>query len=178
MQMIKIFDAADYEPHWIKYKRDSARGIIFIGDELLMVRSRKYGEYKFPGGGIEPNETHTEALIREVMEETGYSLLPKSINKYGKILRILKGMGENEIFEQESFYYTCQVDERNPAAPVPDDDYEAEYGYEPILVSLDQAITTNEKLINIPEIPWTLRDLTVLKELKQNQIEGEKHGRN
>ena len=98
MRMIKIFDSADYEPHWTKFKRDSARAIIFIGDKLLMVRSKKYGEYKFPGGGIDLNETHTEALIREVMEETGYSLLP--------------------------------------------------------------------------EIPWTLRDLTVLQELKQNQMKG------
>jgi len=92
-----------------------------------MVRSQKYGEYKFPGGGIERNETHAEALIREVMEETGYRLLPESIN---------------------------------------------EYGYEPILVSLDCAIATNEKLLDIPEIPWTLRDLTVLQELKQNQMKG------
>jgi 8-oxo-dGTP pyrophosphatase MutT (NUDIX family) len=171
--MIKVFDSADYEPHWTKLKRDSARAIIFIGDKLLMVRSQKYGEYKFPGGGIEHNETHTDALIHEVMEETGYRLLPESISEYGKTLRILKGMGENEIFEQESFYYTCKLDEHKPYAPNPDDGYEAEYGYEPILVSLDCAIETNEKLVNIPEIPWTLRDLTVLQELKQNQMKGQ-----
>jgi 8-oxo-dGTP pyrophosphatase MutT (NUDIX family) len=170
--MIKIFDAADYEPHWTKFKRDSVRAIIFVKDKLLMVQSEKYGEYKFPGGGIEWSETHTNALFREVMEETGYSLLPKSINEYGKILRILKGSGKNEIFEQESFYYTCKVDARKQSAPAPNDGYEADYGYKPIFVSLDCAIATNEKLLNIPEIPWTQRDLTVLQELKQNQIKG------
>ncbi|MCL2190085.1 MAG: NUDIX domain-containing protein [Defluviitaleaceae bacterium] len=172
MRMIKVFDSADYEPHWTKFKRDSVRAIIFIDGKLLMVRSQKYGEYKFPGGGIEGNETHAAALIREVMEETGYRLLPESINEYGKTLRILKGMGENEIFEQESFYYICTVDENKPSAPAPDDGYEAEYGYEPILVSLDCTIATNEKLLDIPEIPWTLRDLTVLQELKQNHMKG------
>ena len=171
MRMIKVFDFADYEPHWIKFKRDSARAIIFINGKLLMVRSQKYGEYKFPGGGIERSETHAEALIREVMEETGYRLLPEGIREYGKTL-LLKGWVENEIFEQESFYYTCKVDEYKQFAPVPDDGYETEYGYEPILVSLDCAIATNEELISIPEIPWTLRDLTVLQELKQNQTKG------
>jgi len=60
------------------------------------------------------------------LEETGYRLLPESINEYGKTLRILKGSGENEIFEQESFYYTCKVDERKQSASAPDDGYEVE----------------------------------------------------
>ena len=64
MRMIKVFDSADCEPHWTKFKRDSARAIIFINDKLLMVRSQKYDEYKFPGGGINHGETHTDALIR------------------------------------------------------------------------------------------------------------------
>jgi 8-oxo-dGTP pyrophosphatase MutT (NUDIX family) len=170
--MIKIFDSADYEPHWTKFKRDSARAIIFIGDKLLMVKSQKYGEHKFPGGGIKCGETHKDALIREVKEETGYTIVSESVNEYGKTLRILKGSGYNEIFEQESFYYTCKVDENEPSAITPDDGYEKDFGYEPICVSLDCAITINEKLTNIPEIPWTLRDLTVLQELKRNHTRG------
>jgi len=165
MRTIQIFDDANYEPHWTKFKRDSARAIIFIGDKLLMVQSQKYGEYKFPGGGIKKDETHNQALTREVKEETGYSLMPESIVAYGKTLILRKGSGQNEIFEQESFYFTCKVAECDVSEPTPDDGYEKEYDYIPTLVSLSEAIGVNEKLLNIPEILWVLRDLTVLKEL-------------
>ncbi|MCL2217018.1 MAG: NUDIX domain-containing protein [Defluviitaleaceae bacterium] len=107
MRTIQIFDKANYEPHWKKFKRDSARAIIFIEDKLLMVQSKKYGEFKFPGGGIDPGETHIDTLIREVKEETGYMVIPESIVEYGRILMLRKGIDENEIFEQESCYYTC-----------------------------------------------------------------------
>jgi len=166
MRTIKVFDSANYEPHWTKHKRDSARAIIFVGDKLLMVRSQKYGEYKFPGGGINPGETHIKTLVREVLEETGHSLLVECAEEYGKTLNMRKGWSKDEIFEQESFYYICKVDETLHTQPSPDDGYEKDYGYTPILVSLDDAISANEKLLDMPEIPWTERDLFVLRELK------------
>ncbi|MCL1882875.1 MAG: phosphotransferase [Defluviitaleaceae bacterium] len=165
MRTIQIFDAANYESHWTKFKRDSARAIVFIGNKLLMVQSQKYGEYKFPGGGIKKGETHNQALIREVKEETGYSLIEDSIADYGKTLILRKGSGQNEIFEQESFYFTCKVDEHDTSTPTPDDGYEKEYDYNPIIVTLEEAINKNEQLLNIPDIPWVSRDLAVLKEL-------------
>jgi len=168
MRTIKIFNKANYEPHWSKYKRDSARAIIFIGEKLLMVRSQKYGEYKFPGGGIKPGETHTETLNREVLEETGYSVLPGSAAEYGKTLILRKGWDKDEIFEQESFYYTCNADEESFTKPSPEDGYEKDFGYEPIHVLIDDAIRANEKLLNIREISWTERDLYMLREIKNN----------
>lgn len=173
MRTIEIFDDTNYESYWTKFKRDSARGIIFICDKLLMVQSKKYGEYKFPGGGIKSGETNTDALIREVKEETGYTIITESITEYGKTLMLRKGNKKNEIFEQESFYYTCNVDERGVSAPTPDNGYETEYGYYPILVSPSDAIAANERLLNIPEIPWTARELVVLHEVRQKTEMGQ-----
>ena len=172
MRTIQIFDDANYDASWAKFKRDSARGIIFIDGKLLMVKNQKYGEYKFPGGGIDPGETNTDALIREVKEETGYVLIKESIQEYGKTLVLRKGLGKDEIFEQESFYYTCKVSEHNISEPTPDSGYETEFGYAPILVSPGDAIAANEALLNIPETPWTIRDLAVLREINKELEQG------
>ncbi|MCL2203886.1 MAG: NUDIX domain-containing protein [Defluviitaleaceae bacterium] len=169
METIKIFDAQNYQPHWKKYKRDSVRGIIFHAGRLVLVRSDKYGEYKFPGGGIEAGESHADALAREVREETGLHVIPESVAAYGKTLVLRKGRGRNtqpdEIFEQESFYYTCEIDGRNRSQPQLDPGYEQEYGYRPVFATLEEAIKANEERLHIPEIPWVARDLYVLEKL-------------
>ena len=46
---------------------------IIIQDQHIFATQRGYGEFKdgweFPGGKIEPGETHEQALIREIREE-------------------------------------------------------------------------------------------------------------
>jgi len=167
MRTIKIFDSKNYQAHWKKFKRDSARAIIFFNGKLVMIKSEMYGEYKFPGGGIDNNETHIDAILREVQEETGLYVLPASIKEYGKTLILRKGVNDDEIFEQESFYYLCDVDTKSCSPPKLDDGYETEYGYKLIYASFDEAINSNEKLLDMPEIPWAQRDLTVLYELRE-----------
>jgi len=167
MRTIKIFDYKNYQVHWKKYKRDSARAIIFFDDKLVMIKSEKYGEYKFPGGGIDNNETHIDAVIREVKEETGLCVVPTSIKEYGKTLILRKSINDNEIFEQESFYYLCDIDTKSYSQPKLDDGYETEYDYKLVYTSLDEAIDANEKLLDMPKIPWVQRDLTILYELKE-----------
>ena len=170
IRTIKIFDDKNYQSEWKKYKRDSARAIIFCDSKLVMVKSDKFGEYKFPGGGIDSNETHIDALIRETKEETGLHIIPATIREYGKTLILRKGLNNNEIFEQESFYYECEIDTDNRSLPKLDSGYETEYAYKLVFASLDEAITANEKLLNMPEIPWVQRDLAVLYELKERAI--------
>jgi 8-oxo-dGTP pyrophosphatase MutT (NUDIX family) len=50
--------------------REAIRAIILQKNTILLVHSNK-GDYKFPGGGVEGQESHSECLIREVAEETG-----------------------------------------------------------------------------------------------------------
>ena len=77
----------------MSYKiRVSSRAII-INEDKILLNCFGYGlYYNFPGGGIEENETAKKAVVREVMEETGFSVtvgelvflleyVPKSCNE-------------------------------------------------------------------------------------------------
>lgn len=52
-------------------KRIAARGVILRGSEILLLYTSRYNDYSLPGGGVDPHETVTEGLIRELEEETG-----------------------------------------------------------------------------------------------------------
>lgn len=54
--------------------REGSRAIIKKDNQYLLVHSPKLDTYVFPGGGVEDGETKEEALVREVLEETGYQV--------------------------------------------------------------------------------------------------------
>lgn len=112
MKQLFTIDLKNYNPNGKKFYRPSVRGIIFNGDgNIAMIYSQKYHFYKFPGGGIEGNETHLETLAREIREETGMTLIPDSIKEFGEVLKIQNGdeSGKDTIHIQQNFYYTCKV---------------------------------------------------------------------
>jgi ADP-ribose pyrophosphatase YjhB (NUDIX family) len=47
------------------------RGIVFRGDEILLVHED--GAWSLPGGWVDVGESPSEAAVREVLEESGYS---------------------------------------------------------------------------------------------------------
>ncbi len=144
--------------------RKACRGIIFSHGKLLMIKSEKYGEVKFPGGGISENEKQFQALKREILEETGY-LIKSRIRFFGSTLEYAKDFeGLFDIFKQESKYYFCEIYDFQ--SPLQLDGYEVEYGYQPLFISLDDAIKTNESVPSDDQIPWKERDTMVLKMLK------------
>ena len=56
MRLLLDLDSKNYSLNWkIKY-REAARAIIIKNNKIAMVKSNKYGFYKFPGGGIWENE--------------------------------------------------------------------------------------------------------------------------
>ena len=51
----------------------SARAVVTDGDRVLVIQDPS-SRHIMPGGRLEPNETPEDALRREVLEETGWSL--------------------------------------------------------------------------------------------------------
>jgi ADP-ribose pyrophosphatase YjhB (NUDIX family) len=48
------------------------RGAIFDRDKVLLVRERSDGGWTMPGGWVDVNDAPSEAVVREVFEESGY----------------------------------------------------------------------------------------------------------
>lgn len=141
--------------------RQAVRAVIRKGKTLLMIQST-LGDVKFPGGGIEADETTIEALKREVLEETGYPV--SSIgNHLGYIEETTDDFEqEQQIFAMRSDYYiVCIVSRQQPLHL---DDYEAALGFHPVWISLDQAIQVNLRCVDPQR--WTKRDLKILIFLK------------
>ena len=53
MKTIKIFDAKNYPPDLPVFQRSAVRAVIVKEKKILLVKSKKEGFYKFPGGGME-----------------------------------------------------------------------------------------------------------------------------
>jgi ADP-ribose pyrophosphatase YjhB (NUDIX family) len=48
------------------------RGGVFDGDKVLLVRERSDGRWTLPGGWVDVNDAPSEAVAREIYEESGY----------------------------------------------------------------------------------------------------------
>lgn len=144
------------------FRRKAARGIIRQGDKYLAIHG-KYGDYKFPGGGMESGETLVDTLLREVQEETGYKVAANSIGDYLLVHEKRDGNPEDWL-EMDSWYYFCDVEamayERNL------DDYEKEYGYQVVWMTLEEMIRENETVKDRVEIPWVIREAMVMRKLQ------------
>lgn len=167
MVMLKILDSKNYSNDMPKIIRHAVRGIIFKENKIAMIRS-KYGDYKFPGGGMENEESEIDTLCREVQEETGLCVIEESCRPIGEVLELRRDRYEEKIFEHHSYYYFCDVSdevlETNKSVN------EINYGYELAWVSLQEVYNANMTIPEIEKRPWVYRDTLVIKMLIDNKI--------
>jgi len=156
--------------------RNAVRAIILRENEILMVFLGKTQEYKFPGGGIEVNESIEEALKREVSEEIGYNVI-KIVKKIGIITEYAIAMEDkNKIFQMNSVYYAVNIDNTNFNQSL--ENYEKELLYKPCWTEIEKAYTVNKKIIdnNLASTPWIMRETRVLNLLNEDiKINGVRH---
>ena len=142
MERLFIMDKKDYDTSFKRFRRPSVRGIIINDGKVGMIYSQKYDYYKFPGGGIESYEDMIGTLLREVREETGLTVDMQSIREFGSVLRVqLSSYSKDTVFEQENFYYLCNVKDDIQSQNL--DDYELEEGFTLRYVPPEEAITVN-----------------------------------
>ena len=149
--------------------RKAARAIIYSGQKILMVYSTVNEEFKFPGGGVKTGESLTDALKREVLEESGMAdiLIRKN---FGKIIEYRKPYEKQyDVFQMSSYYFICSLPQNAVQQATRLDDYEIDLGFTPKWVELKEALYQNQVVLqrDPDRIPrWTLRDTFVLKLLQ------------
>lgn len=145
--------------------REAVRAIVIRDGHILMVHSNK-GDFKFPGGGVETGETHVEALIREVLEETGYvdSIVGE---KFGVYLERREDINNQDIlFEMNSHYYLCECRGETVAQQL--DGYELELGFTAKWITIEEAISQNELAQKLSgHNGWIERETYVLHKILQ-----------
>lgn len=141
MRELFVLDKKNYDSNGSVGRRPSVRGIILRDGKIAMMHSLKYNYYKLPGGGIEGDESLEETLVREVREESGLIVKPETIEEFGYVRRIEKGKIE-EIFIQDNYYFTCDVESTVASQEL--DDYEAEEQFVLEFVETEHAICVNE----------------------------------
>lgn len=150
--------------------RGAVRAVVFKDNTVLMVQTNK-GDYKFPGGGVKKGESHEEALIREVREETGF-IINKVHNKIGIVIERNQDIYEQDsVFEMVSYYYSCEVSDEQQNQQL--DDYEENQQFRPEWIALDNGILVNESILKKNDInPWVQRETAVLNALKEVYSKG------
>jgi 8-oxo-dGTP diphosphatase len=73
--------------------RDSAFAIILQSRQILLVKARDKDTWQLPGGRIESGETPVQAVVREVLEETGLRvtvgrLTGRYVRENGSVARV------------------------------------------------------------------------------------------
>lgn len=161
MRLLFEIDLKDYKKNGSIFSRPSSRAI-YIKDGLIgLIYSRKYQYYKFPGGGIEANESNIQALIREVKEETGLAIKEESIKEYGYVHRVQKGIDE-DIFIQDNFYYFVDCEDKGHRQTL--DLHEIEEDFIFVFVKPMDAIRKNkENLHNYKNPTLITREVKVLE---------------
>ena len=166
MRTILVMDEKNYTEDMPVFERVGVRAII-KRDGLLAMQQSATGEYKIPGGGMDPGETIEEALAREVREETGLVVIPESMKELGEILEVRRDIfDENTKYIAHSLHFSCEVEEDLVDTAMTES--EQQIGFHLAWADIDTIIKTNEALMTEK---WQFRDVEFLKWLKAQNME-------
>lgn len=153
-------------------KRVAVRAVIYEGNRILMVKTNR-GDYKFPGGGVEEGESLRDALIREIIEETGYADVEIGPCIGTAFEQNRDTEEEGAYFQMHSSYFVCRLRSRKRARGVKDD-YEEKLGFHGVITGVHEAYETNARMLDKgmdANIPWLRRETQVLKRLVESFVD-------
>lgn len=168
MERLLFLDGENYTDDMPEIVRVAVRGIIISDGKLLLIEDDK-NEVKLPGGGQEEGETDIDTLIREVREETGYSVMAETVRPFGYIEEKRKSFYEDQTWHQFSRLYFCDV-----AGECGDTEYsenEKKHGMRLRMYTIDEAIAKNRAMLNnVGELAWNQREYRTLLLIKEYMV--------
>jgi 8-oxo-dGTP pyrophosphatase MutT (NUDIX family) len=147
-------------------ERTAVRGVLFRGPDLLLLSSR-HGDYKFPGGGVEPGESFDQALRREFREECGYDEVVVGPELATTREEVPAFDAEYDVFAMTSYYFTCSGGV--PGAAQELEGYEADLELTPVWISASDALAANQRVLasGVGVMRWLVREIAVLEWLSE-----------
>ena len=89
------------------------RGGVFAEDRVLLVRERADGRWTLPGGWVDVNDAPSEAVAREIYEESGYRARAVKLAALLDKNRHPHPPGVHHIYK---LFFVCELTGGNPAA--------------------------------------------------------------
>ena len=147
MKLLRKFiheDASSLENKEV-FERIAARAIVIDGDELLLMYTKRYDDYSFPGGGVDKGEDIETGVIRELEEETGAREI-EILSEYG-VYEEIKPIWKKEydFIHMISHFYICNTHRELGTNSL--EEYEIKNGMEARWVNIYEAIAHNKKVI-------------------------------
>lgn len=164
MRELYTNDEKDYDASLPVVVRKACRAVIMKDGLVATVHSVKHGYYKFPGGGMEADESMEETLIRETLEETGLRIIPESIREFGYTEEVRKDKYDKAIFNHFSYYFFAEVEDTVENQKL--DKYEREEGYKLSWVTVEEAIEANSKMSGKTVPSHSIRDNKIFALIK------------
>lgn len=151
------------------YKRLASRAIVLQGESILLLYTKRYNDYSFPGGGVDQSENLELCLQRELAEETGAQGI-KIIKEFGYVDELRPHhKPEFDAVHMLSYFYVCEIESLGPARM---ESYEINNGMEAKWVNLLDAIEHNRNVMSSNEssIGLSIERETLVLELVAKEL--------
>lgn len=163
MRVLETIDKGDYTSDLPVYEKYTVRAVI-VRDGKIAVQQSKAGDYKILGGGVEQGESLTDALLREVQEESGLIVIPESIRPIGQIVEKRRDLFDPAmIYLCHSCFFFCDVREHMETMHMTES--EREKGFHLVWAAPEEIMKGNEPFCETQ--PWSYRDREFVRMLPE-----------